>query len=330
MSGAAPDDPEVRRPLRLGVSSCLLGERVRWDGNHKRDRFVVDELGSWADWVPVCPEVEVGMGIPRPTVRLERPSGDPEAGPRMVDPKSGRDWTDRMDRYARRRAARLAKLDLDGYVLKRDSPSCGMERVKVYGGGGAGRRDGTGLFAARLREALPDLPVEEEGRLNDPRLRENFVERIFAYRRVKQLFAPRWRARDVVAFHTAHKLQIMAHQPQAYRELGRLVAGVKDVPRREFPLRYVRGFMAALSRMATPGRNANTLQHMAGHLRDHLDAEDRRELADLIDRYRRGQVPLVVPITLLRHHARRHRVAYLQGQVYLDPHPAELMLRNHV
>ena len=312
--------------IRVGISSCLLGEQVRWDGGHKRDLFLVSELGRFVEWLPVCPEVEVGMGVPRPTLRLVRDGDDV----RMLENGSDRDHTRAMRAYARKRAAEIAKLDLCGYVLKKDSPSCGMERVKVYRDGRSPVRDGRGLFAQALIEALPSLPVEEEGRLHDAPLRENFVERIFAYRRLRDLFAGAWRPRDLVAFHTAHKLQLMAHAPKAYAELGRLVAEMKRLPRAELRTRYETQFMAALARRATPGRNANVLEHMSGHLREHLGAEDRAELAGLIRDHRVGLSPLAVPLTLIRHHARRHAVAYLLGQVWLDPHPKELMLRNHV
>jgi uncharacterized protein YbgA (DUF1722 family) len=205
-----------------------------------------------------------------------------------------------------------------------------MDRVKVYAQGAPARREGRGLFAAALLEALPRLPVEEEGRLHDPVLRENFIERIFAYRRLLDLFGARWTARDVVAFHTAHKLQLLAHAPEAYRALGRLVARVNALPRAELRARYEEGFMQALARRATRGRHANVLQHMAGFLREGLGREERAELGEAIQDHRRGLVPLVVPLVLVRHHARRLGVGYLLGQVYLEPHPKELMLRNHV
>jgi uncharacterized protein YbgA (DUF1722 family) len=224
----------------------------------------------------------------------------------------------------------LRSLELCGYILKKDSPSCGMARVKVYAEKGAAKREGAGLYASALMQAFPNLPVEEEGRLNDPGLRENFIERVFAYRRLRGLFRGRWTNGRVVAFHTAHKLQLMAHSPVAYRDLGRLVAELGATPRAEFRRRYAGGFMAGLARLATRGRNANVLQHAAGHLKKRLDANSRGELAQLIDDYREGLVPLVVPVTLLRHHVRRHDIDYLDGQVFLEPHPKELMLRNHV
>ena len=312
--------------LRIGVSSCLLGEEVRWDGGHKRDRFVTDRLGEFFDWVSVCPEVEAGFGLPRPTVQLYRIEDEV----RMRETKSGEDRTSQMQRYASKRVRALRALDLCGYVLKKDSPSCGAFRVKVYSGAGPAKRDGSGLFAAKLMEAMPNLPVEEEGRLNDPPLRENFIERVFAYARLRELFTGRVSSGRIVAFHTAHKLQVMAHSPVAYRELGRLVADVGRLPRAEFRKTYEDAFMAALGKRATPGRNANVLQHAAGYFRKQIDSASRTELADLIHDYRLGLVPLVVPITLIAHYARRFEVDYLRGQTYLEPHPKELMLRNHV
>lgn len=319
-------------PIRIGVSACLLGREVRFDGGHKRDVFLTDVLGAFVEWVPVCPEVEIGMGVPRETLRLER-DGD---GVRLVAPKSGADHTRSMQRWAAKRAAGLERLDLDGYVLKKDSPSCGMERVKVYpraGGDGqhhAPTKDGRGVFAAALLEAMPLLPVEEEGRLHDPRLRENFVERVFAWRRLRRLFAGRWSAGDLVAFHTAHKLSLLAHGAEAYRALGRLVADAKKLPRAELRARYEAGFMEALRAIATTRKHTNVLQHAVGFFKQSVDAASRAELVQLVDDYRRGLVPLVVPITLIRHHARRTGAGYLLGQTYLEPHPKELMLRNHV
>jgi len=330
-----PDGPQ-EDPIRIGVSSCLLGREVRFDGGHKRDPFLTDLLGPFVEWVPVCPEVEMGLGIPRETIRLERD----EAGIHLVAPKSGADHTRAMRRWAAQRVDALAGLGLAGYVLKKDSPSCGMERVKVYprasepGSGAASHaqptKDGRGVFASVLMDALPLLPVEEEGRLHDPRLRENFVERLFAGRRLRRLFAGRWTVGDLVAFHTAHKLTLLAHGAEAYRALGRLVAEAKALPRAELRARYERGFMEALRTIATTRKHTNVLQHAVGFFKRDLDDASRAELVQLVDDYRRGLVPLVVPVTLIRHHARRTGAAYLLGQTYLEPHPKELMLRNHV
>jgi uncharacterized protein YbbK (DUF523 family)/uncharacterized protein YbgA (DUF1722 family) len=269
-------------PLRIGISACLLGQEVRFDGGHKRSDFLVDVFGPFVEFVPVCPEVEIGLGVPRETLRLVR-VGDET---RLVGNKSGADQTATMERYAKGRTSALANDDLSGYVLKKDSPSCGMERVRIYGGNGIPSRDGHGLYADALMRRYPNLPVEEEGRLNDARLRENFIERVFAYRRLKTFFAGRWTIGGLVALHTAHKLQLLAHSPRAYAELGRMVAGASTMVRGELRDRYESGFMEALSKIATAGRQVNVLQHMAGYFRDRLDAESRRELAAVIEDYR--------------------------------------------
>ncbi len=312
--------------IRVGISACLLGEPVRYDGGHKRDAYLVETLGRYVEWVPVCPEVELGLGTPRETLRLVR-IGE---GVRMVMPKTGQDHTEGMHALARKRVRELEREDLCGCILKKGSPSCGMERVRVFDAHGVPAKSGRGLFAEALLRHFPNLPVEEEGRLSDPRLRENFIERVFAYRRLRTLFAARWKIGDLVAFHTAHKLLLMAHSPQAYASLGRLVAEAKKTPRAVLRERYEAEFMQALSVIATPKRHANVLQHVAGYFRDQLDSDSRRELLSLIEDYRRGLVPLIVPITLIRHYVRRFDVAYLRGQMYLQPHPKELMLRNHV
>jgi uncharacterized protein YbgA (DUF1722 family)/uncharacterized protein YbbK (DUF523 family) len=318
---------EADAPLRVGISACLLGRAVRFDGGHKRDDFAADVLAPYVEYVPVCPEVDIGLGVPRPTIRLEGKA----TRPRLIEPATRADHTAAMEAYAARKVDELAAAGLDGYILKRASPTCGMERVKLYpAGGGPPSKQGVGLFAAALLRRLPHLPVEEEGRLCDARLRDNFVERLFAHRRVRQLFAGAWTVAELVRFHTAEKMLLLAHDEVAYRALGRLVAGARRAGRDAVAARYQAGYMAALARIATPRRHANVLQHMAGHLKALLDAGDRAELAGSIDEHRRGLVPLVVPITLLRHHARRHQVSYLLEQRYLEPHPRELMLRNHV
>jgi uncharacterized protein YbgA (DUF1722 family)/uncharacterized protein YbbK (DUF523 family) len=308
------------------VSACLLGDEVRYDGGHKRDTFLTLTLDPFVDWVKVCPEVEVGMGTPRESIRLVDEGGRI----RLLTVKTAVDHTASMTAYAAKRVIALDEEDLCGYVLKKDSPSCGMTRVKVYSGKGPGIKNGVGVFAQALLARFPHLPVEEEGRLTDPRLRENFIERVFAYRRLRDLFESRWTIGDLVGFHTAHKLVLLAHSTQAYNRLGRLVADAKGADRASFRARYAAGFMEGLSEMATPKRHTNVLQHMVGYFKNTLDVASRAELLATIEDYRRGLVPLVVPVTLLRHHVRVHDVQYLAGQVYLAPHPKELMLRNHV
>jgi len=312
--------------VRIGISACLLGQEVRFDGGHKRDRFLTDTFGRFVEWVPVCPEVEAGFGTPREAMRLVSDTGRV----RLMTVKTAVDLTDRLERYARRRVEQLASERLCGYVLKKDSPSCGLARVKVYDPHTVPSRTGVGLFAAALRARFPYLPVEEEGRLVDPRIRDNFVERVFAYQRVRALFAGRWSVGALVRFHTIHKLSLMAHSVSAYQALGRLVANAKSLPRGDLETRYTEEFMRALEPIATTRRHTNVLQHMAGYFKKQLDAASRAELAATIEDYRTGLVPLVVPITLIRHHVRQHEVSYLAEQVYLAPHPKELMLRNHL
>ena len=322
-----PADGKVSGPaIRIGVSQCLLGEEVRYDGGHKRDSFLTEGLSAYVEFVPVCPEVESGMGVPREAVRLE---GSVDA-PRMVGRRSGTDHTEAMTAFAARRAAALDDADLCGYVLKKGSPSCGMERVKVYAGSGMPAKQGVGLFARALMDRFPLLPVEEEGRLHDPILRENFIERVFAYRRWKDFLGGRYTVGRLVAFHTAHKFLILAHSPADYTVMGRIVADAKRLGAAAAKTRYGRAFMEGMARRTTARKHTNVLQHMAGFVKRDLDAASRAELAQVIEDYRRGLVPLVVPITLLRHHARAANQEYLLGQLYLDPHPKELMLRNHV
>lgn len=315
-----------RAPIRIGISACLLGEPVRHDGGHKHDRFLTDTLGRFFEWVSICPEVEVGMGTPREAIHLLRDGSQI----RLVGTRTRTDHTDTMRKYARHRVRQLSALDLSGFILKKNSPSCGLERVRVHDDKGPVTQTGRGLFAAELADQLPNLPIEEEGRLREPRLRENWIERVFAYHRLQALWAARWRIGDLIALHTSHKLLLLAHSPRAYQELGRLVAAAQPPPRRDLREQYEREFMAALTTPATRGRHANVLQHMVGHFRRQLDDASRCELADAIDDYRRGLMPLIVPITLIAHYARLYDVTYLKGQAYLNPHPKELALRHHV
>jgi uncharacterized protein YbgA (DUF1722 family)/uncharacterized protein YbbK (DUF523 family) len=313
------------RSVRLGISACLVGDEVRFDGGHKRDPFLTDLLGRFVEFVRVCPEVEAGFGTPREAMHLRRSNGQI----RLVTVKTDRDLTVPMERLIRRRMLSLEAADLSGYVLKKNSPSCGLERVKVYDLKGAPSATGRGLFAEALLRRFPLLPVEEEGRLNDPELRENFIERLFAYHRLRSFFRTRWSAGSLVQFHTAHKLLLMAHAPEGYRRLGRLVAAPGLRHRATVERRYSEGFMRTMGVIATRQRHTNVLQHMAGYFKRCLDAASKAELQSTIDDYRRGLIPLIVPVTLIQHHVRVHQVEYLAGQLYLQPHPKELMLRNH-
>jgi uncharacterized protein YbgA (DUF1722 family)/uncharacterized protein YbbK (DUF523 family) len=313
--------------IRLGVSTCLLGEQVRYDGGHKLDRYLVNTLGLHVEWVPVCPEVEIGLLTPRESMRLV---GDPEA-PRLIGPKSGHDYTETMQSWARERLEELAAVKLHGFIFKKDSPSSGLFRVHVYEDKGMPQRVGTGIFPREVMRRFPLLPLEEEGRLHDMRLRENFIERVFVYYRWTRLLEENPTPGGLVQFHTAHKLTLMAHSPSHYQEMGRLVAQAGSLPWEELVEKYGRLLMEGLKVLGTPGKHTNVLQHLMGFLKDVLTKEDKAELLGLIEDYRREFVPLIVPLTLLKHHLRRHPVPdWVHQQVYLSPYPKELMLRNHV
>jgi uncharacterized protein YbgA (DUF1722 family)/uncharacterized protein YbbK (DUF523 family) len=313
--------------IKIGVSSCLLGQEVRFDGGHKRDRYVVETLADYLTLVAVCPEAEVGMGTPRETVRLVGES----AAPRMVGGKTGEDWTVRMNSWSTKRSKELAAEDLCGYVFKKNSPSCGVFRVKVYTDtGNLATPPGRGLFAAEFARQYPMVPIEDEGRLHDPGLRENFLERVFAFRRLKDLFVGRWKRGAVIDFHSREKYLLMAHSPQKLKELGQLTARIKDHTPAEFREAYMAGFMGILEMKGTTRKHVNTLQHMAGYLRKYLSTEERKRVLAVIEDYRQEIVPLIVPMTIVRHYIEMHDVPYVNNQTYLIPHPRELMLRNHV
>jgi uncharacterized protein YbgA (DUF1722 family)/uncharacterized protein YbbK (DUF523 family) len=314
----------MEKAIRIGVSSCLLGKEVRYNGGHSLDRYVTDTLSRYFEFVDVCPEVEAGFGIPRETMRLV---GDPEA-PRLVTTKSGRDYTARMLNWAKRRVVELEKEDLCGFIFKKNSPSSGMERVRVYTEKGHPSNRGAGLFARTFMEHFPLVPVEEDGRLNDLQLRENFIERIFAFRRWRRLAAERKSRGKIVAFHTAHKLQIMAHSVKHYREMGKLVAHAEESPIGRLYEKYETLFMQALTLKATVKKNVNVLQHMAGYFKKLLSKDEKQELQEVIGQYHGENVPLIVPITLFNHYIRKYGQQYLQNQYYLHPHPIELKLRN--
>lgn len=312
--------------LRLGISRCLLGDQVRFDGGHKRDSFLTDVFGRYVEWVPICPEVEAGLGTPREAMRL---IGDFQH-PRLVTIKSGKDHTKALETVTTNRIEELKAMDLSGYVFKKDSPSCGVQRVRIYNEHGMPGRKGAGLFARAFIERFPLIPVEEEGRLCDPPLRENFIERVFCYRRYQDLLSSGATRQGVVRFHTIHKYLLLAHSERQYQELGRLVGQAERHPPKEFALRYGDLFMKALAVKATVRKHVNVLQHILGYFKERLGAQEKIELLGVIDDYHRGLIPLIVPLTLIRHYVQIFDVGYVRDQVYLNPHPKELMLRNHV
>jgi uncharacterized protein YbgA (DUF1722 family)/uncharacterized protein YbbK (DUF523 family) len=308
--------PQPPRP-RIGVSSCLLGEQVRFNGGHSRCRFLTNELGAHADWVPCCPEMAIGLGSPRETLRLTT------AG-RLINRSGTADHTAAV-------AAVPLPPGLDGFVLKSRSPTCGVHGIARYGEGGqpADHR-GRGIFAQRLMAAFPLLPVEEDGRLNDDLLREAFAEQVFAAARLRELLSAPWRPRDLITFHARHKLQLLAHDPARYLLAGQVVADAGRIPRAETAATYRELFCAAMAAKATRGRHANALQHAFSRLGKGLDRARREDLLNHIEAYRRGQAPLSVPVALLAHHASSGTLPWLAGQTYLQPFPAELRLRHSV
>lgn len=311
---------------KLGISTCLLGENVRYDGGHKLDRYLRDVVGKFVDWVPVCPEVECGMPTPREALRLV---GDPE-NPRLVTSRTGIDKTDQMLTWAKMRLDQLEQENLCGYIFKSKSPSSGMQGIKVYDKNGVPSKKGVGIFARAFMERFPLMPVEDEGRLNDAKLRENFIERIFVYKRWQNYVQNDGSRKGLVDFHTDHKLLIMAHSPKHLSELGKLVAQVKELDPKELHDRYLSTLMTALKLHATVKKNVNVLQHIMGYFKKQLSSDEKQELLEVIGNYHKGLIPLIVPITLVNHFVRKYNEPYLKRQYYLNPHPVELMLRNHV
>jgi uncharacterized protein YbgA (DUF1722 family)/uncharacterized protein YbbK (DUF523 family) len=314
----------LNRP-KIAVSSCLLGHEVRFDGGHKNSRYVSDILSEYFDFVPLCPEVAIGLGVPRPTIRLV------ETAPNVIDAVSNADsslvYSRELREYGRKTAPQLN--NISGYIFKKDSPSCGMSRVKIYRGAQKmPERVGVGLYADEIMKALPNLPMEEEGRLQDTRLRENFLERVFLYSRWQAFRDRGYTSRGLVEFHTAQKFAVLAHDETVYRELGRIVAKAGEGDISEACEAYIALLMKGMSVLTTPKKHANVLMHIMGFFKESLSAEDKAELLRLIDAHREGLVPVIVPITLINYFRKKYPNEYIDGQTYLEPHPPELMLRN--
>jgi len=317
----------MKEKIKIGMSSCLLGEEVRWDGDHKHDQYVRDVLGSYFDYVSICPEVDVGMGVPRETVALY---GTLE-NPKMITKRSKTDWTKKMNHYTKDRIHELTKENLCGYVFKSKSPSCGIGKVPIYSEFGSSRmRHGSGMFASSFVKVFPLVPVEDEGRLHDPVIRENFIVRIFCFHRLQLLVRKSFSIGSLVRFHTRHKFLILSHSRKKYDDMGQLVANAKKIKTAELKTRYSKLFMAALTYKSTPKKNTDVLLHMVGFLKKILTREGKKDILSVIEDYRNELLPLVVPVTLIYHQVKKHNIEYLLDQVYLNPHLKELMLRNHV
>lgn len=314
----------MEKKIRMGVSACLLGEKVRYDGGHQWDRYLTGTLGQYFDFVPVCPEVEIGLPVPREALRLV---GEAE-GPRLVTSRTGQDLTERMETWAEQRVKELEREGLCGFIFKGRSPSSGMARVKLYEPSGIPSQKGVGLFARIFMQHFPLLPVEEDGRLHDPKLRENFLECVFTFQRWRDLLAGGLSLGRLVEFHSRHKLLLLAHSSEIYRQMGKLVADGKTLPAEELFQSYEALLMKGMRLLPTVHKHLNVLQHLLGYFKKDLSADEKQELLEIFEQYRRGDVPLVVPVTMINHLVRKYQQPYLAQQFYLQPHPSELRLRN--
>jgi uncharacterized protein YbgA (DUF1722 family)/uncharacterized protein YbbK (DUF523 family) len=312
--------------IKIGISTCLLGEKVRYDGGHKLDRYITDTLGDFFEWLPVCPEVEYGLPVPRESMHL---TGDP-ASPRLVTVRTGIDHTEGMKKWAEDKLGQLKTEELCGFIFKSKSPSSGISGIKVYPSSGIPSNKGTGIFGGAFMLYFPLIPVIDDGRLHDPDLRENFIERVLVFKRWKKFLKNSPKIRDLIAFHTNLKLLVLSHSPKHYDALGKLVAQAKKYQPDVLYSEYIRILMEGLRLLATTKKNTNVLSHIAGYFKKQLSSEDKRELLEVIEQYHNGHIPLIVPIVLINHYVRKFEQPYLKMQFYLNPHPVELMLRNHV
>ena len=312
--------------IKIGISSCLLGEKVRYDGGHKLDRYITDTLGEYFDWLPVCPEVEYGLSIPRESMHLV---GDTD-NPRLITTRRGIDHTEGMLQWVKSKLKILELVDLYGFIFKSRSPSSGIGGVTVYTPSGIPGRKGAGLFGGAFLQRFPLVPAIDDGKLHDPKLRENFIERVFVYKRWKELFRNNATRKDIINFHTEHKLLIMSHSTKHLTTLGQLVANSRKYKQEHLLTQYIKLLMEGLQLLANAKKNTNVLSHIAGYFKSVLSSEDKRELLEVIENYHKGYVPLIVPVVLINHYVRKFDESYLKEQFYLNPHPIELMLRNHV
>jgi uncharacterized protein YbgA (DUF1722 family)/uncharacterized protein YbbK (DUF523 family) len=313
--------------IRVGVSACLMGESVRYDGSHKHSPLLTDVLAPYLEYVPVCPEVGCGMSVPREALRL---AGNDPDHPRLVTRKTNIDHTEQMQTWGNKELERLATLDLCGFIFTPKSPSSGMERVKVYNDKGVPVAKGVGIFARMFMDRFPLLPVEDSGRLYDPGLRENFIRRLFVMKRWRSMLEAGKTTGNLVAFHTRHKYMIMSQHLRGYKDMGRLVARGSELETDVLFDSYFAMLTKALSLKTTVNKNVNVLMHLMGYFKRDLLPDAKQELLEIIARYKSGHVPLIVPITMVNHYVRLYRQKYLEEQWYLHPHPVELQLLNHV
>jgi len=312
--------------ITIGISSCLLGNKVRYDGQHKLDHFLAETLGAFVKFIPVCPEVECGLSVPRDAMRLV---GNPE-NPELVTIKTKINFTEKMKTWGEIKLNELDSKNLCGFIFKAKSPSSGMERIKVYPEkGGVALKNGVGIFAAMFMKKFPLIPVEDDGRLHDPEIRENFIERVFIYKRWLEMIEKENTVHGLIQFHTKHKLMLMAHSPEHYRETGKLTASADKSNLKKVLPDYLKLLMDGLRKSATTKKNFNVLLHILGYFKNDLTPLEKKEILEIMENYRNELVPLIVPVTLLNHYIGKYNQAYLKEQYYLHPHPVELKLRNH-
>lgn len=312
--------------IKIGISSCLLGEKVRYDGGHRLDQYITETLGRYFEWVPVCPEVEYGLPVPREAMHL---IGEP-ASPRLVTVRTGIDHTDGMTKWAADKLSRLEKEYLCGFIFRSKSPSSGIGGIKVYSSSGITGNKATGIFGGAFLHYFPLIPAIDDGRLHNPDLRENFIEQVLVYNRWQEFLKKGGKIRELIAFHTNLKLLILSHSPKHYSALGILVAQAKKYRPDALYSEYIKILMEGLRLLATIKKNTNVLLHIAGYFKKRISSEDKRELLEVIEQYHKGYIPFIVPVVLINHHVRKFDEPYLKTQFYLNPHPVELMLRNHV
>ncbi|MFT5219749.1 MAG: hypothetical protein ACI9LO_001867 [Planctomycetota bacterium] len=314
------DKPQTLIPV--GISSCLIGERVRFDGGHKQSRYIMDTLGEYFEFRSFCPEMAIGMGVPRQPIRLINDQQRVEA---VGVKDTSINVTDQLLQIADQQ--RGWHQQMFGYIVKKGSPSCGMERVKIYVNGNP-QQQGGGLYTQTMMENFPNLPVEEEGRLGDLRLRENFIKRVFTYKRWQDMVDQGLGWGALTDFHARHKLILYSHNQDLGRQLGKELSVAREQPIEDFAAHYLANLMTILKITAKPANHVNVLEHIRGYLKHELDKDDKQELSESIENYRLGLLPLIVPITLLRHHFRKHPNDYIERSYYMQPHPGELMLLN--
>jgi uncharacterized protein YbgA (DUF1722 family)/uncharacterized protein YbbK (DUF523 family) len=311
--------------IKLGISSCLLGAKVRYDGKHRLNPFLKETLGQFVKWIPVCPEVECGLPVPREAMQLV---GYP-MNVRLLTIKKKVDYTDLMKEYTFSKIPSLREENLSGFIFKSKSPSSGMQGVDIYNSKGQPEFKGTGLFAEEVMCHFPLMPVEDDTRLHNSVIRENFIERIFVYKRWRELIQNKPVRNKLIEFHTRHKFLIMAHSPSVLIKLGNLVAWKKEIQELDLYNQYISVLMKGLKVEATLSKNVNVIEHLLGYLKKNLNQSEKQEFLEIVENYQQGLIPLIVPLTLIRHYGRKYKITYLNDQYYLNPHPAELMLRNH-